>query len=157
MWKIHRHPIILTWDWSLQNVHQITFYAPLTIICINLKMHLAFCRLAFHPSNTSLLPPKVNLLIFFPKQRNLKSPGSWCSMNSKEFANTTNTNSNVYIVCHSFKHSGPSLVTTEGQSHKKRYVFKLMQISIDRALNKLVVISGMQDHFFSWPVSERVS
>ena len=92
MWKIHSHPIILTWDWSLQNVHQITFYAPLTIICINLKMYLAFCRLAFHPSNTSLLPPKVNLLIFFPKQRNLKSPGSWCSMNSKEFVNTTNTN-----------------------------------------------------------------
>jgi len=33
-----------------KNVHQITFYASLALMCINLKIHLAFTSLAFHPN-----------------------------------------------------------------------------------------------------------
>ena len=38
---------------------------------------------------------------------------------------------------------------------EKKYDFKFMQISVDRAL--MVFISDMHDQIFSWPVSTRVS
>lgn len=66
--------------------------------------------------------------------------------------------SNVYIGYHSFKHSGAILGTTEGQTHKKTITcFQIYADGVDGAFNNFVVISDMQDHFFSCSVSERVS
>lgn len=143
MWKIHRHPIILTWDWSLQKAYQITCYALLTPICLDLKMQIVFSSFGLQSTLNSFISTKNgNVSKFSAEWRNLQSPRSWCSVNGED---RTLWNCWLiqhvitYMVYHSFiQFVGHLSDNGRWNQREKNYDFKFKQISVDRALKVFI-------------------
>ena len=109
--------------------------------------------------NSFISTKNGNVLKFSAEWRNLKSPRSWWSVNGEDRALWNCWHLQDFSTCN-YIHGlsfiwGPFKWQWKAKPERKKYDFKFMQISVDRAL--MVFISDIHDQIFSWPVSKRLS